>query len=276
MAHRLSIALEPTAVRSASWITSVSQMQNEEMADRYSWLDRKRMSAIPIGGDPDDFLISRKLALTNRAIGLDRSRVNICYVGTFLPRAGPIVRALFQAAAMLKQDRPDVAAKLRFVFVGTSNQPPGYAADTSGHRVLPIAAEVGVEDMVEEHAARVPFAEALTLNANASGLVLLGSDEPHYTASKIYPALMSGRPFISLFHAQSSSHYILARSGGGATFAFTDPSQLSSLTPEIEKAIARMVENPTSFGKANPAAYAPYTAHAIAGAFADVFGAVAK
>ncbi|MFT3722185.1 MAG: glycosyltransferase [Hyphomonadaceae bacterium] len=270
MAHRLSLALEPHAVRSASWITSVSQTQNDEMADRYSWLDRKRMSAIPIGGDPEDFVISRGISLENRAIDLDTQRFNLCYVGTFLPRAGPIVRTMFMAAALLKQERPDLAAKLRFVFVGTSNQPQGRVASASAHRVLPIATEVGVDGMVEEYPARVPFAEALRLNANADGLMLLGSDEPHYTASKIYPALMSGRPYISLFHAQSSSHDILSRSGGGATFAFNDLAQLPNLAPAIAGMIVRMIESPESFGKADTATYAPYTAQAIAGEFADV------
>jgi hypothetical protein len=33
---------------------------------------------------------------------------------------------------------------------------------------------------------------------------VLGSDEPHYTASRLYPALMAGRPVIAVVHRASS------------------------------------------------------------------------
>lgn len=273
LAHRLALALEPRAVRNAAWITSVSDTQNAEMAVRYPWLDAQRMSAIPIGGDPDDFAALRVSPPVNPTIQLNPGNVNLCYVGTFLPRAGPVVRALFAAVQRLRRDAPHLADQLRLVFVGTSNQPAGTVAANTSHLVSPIAAEEGVGDLVQEYPARVPFLEALSLLANAHGLLLLGSDEPHYTASKIYPALMSGRPYLSIFHAGSSSHGILTRAGGGAAFAFTGVERLAALIPAIAEGLARLAEQPASLGRVDPAAYAPYTAHAVAGQFARVFEA---
>ena len=46
----------------------------------------------------------------------------------------------------------------------------------------------------------MPYLEAIGVLARSDGITLIGSDEPHYTPSKIYPGLMAGRPFISLFH----------------------------------------------------------------------------
>jgi len=273
LAHRLAVALEPRAVRGASWITSVSDTQNADMAARYSWLDAKRMTAIPIGGDPDDFAALRAAPPTNPITRLDPNRINLCYIGTFLPGAGPVVRALFQAVARMKREAPNLAGRVRLIFVGTSNQPAGTAAAAASHRVAPIAAEEGVGDLVHEAPARVPFLEALALLANAHGLLLLGSDEPHYTASKIYPALMSGRPYLSIFHARSSSHDILTHAGGGAAFAFADTAALPELVAPIADGLARLAGDPASLGRADPAAYAPFTAHAIAGRFAEVFEA---
>jgi len=271
MAHRLAIALEPKALRGASWITSVSETQNLEMAARYPWIDPSRMSAIPIGGDPEDFTALPANALNIRSVTLPSDRINLCYVGTFLPRAGPIVRTVFEAIAKLKRDAPELASKLRLTFVGTSNQPPGTASGTANHRVTHIAAEVGIGDLVHEHPPRVPFVEALELIRRADGLLLLGSDEPHYTASKIYPALMSGRPYLSVFHHSSSSHQILSTAGGGAAVGFENLEELASLVETIAEAIRRLVERPQSYGRADPAAYADYTASAVAGKFADVF-----
>ncbi len=274
VAYQLASSLEPRAVRYADWITSVSETQNTEMAARYSWLDATRMSAIPIGGDPDDFDALRMATNVSSTIDLRPDRINLAYVGAFLPRAGPVVRALFDAAALLSRQQPELAARLELVFVGTSNQPSGPASQIG--QVTPIAAAAGVSDLVREHPQRVPFLEALGLLAKANGLLLLGSDEQHYTASKIYPALMSGRPFLSIFHRQSSSHHILSSAGGGATFAFESLAELEHLVPMIAEGLARLAADPEALGRPDPASYDPYTARSVAGRFAEVFSRVAR
>lgn len=271
LSHRLACLLEPRAVRAASWITSVSDIQNEQMAARYPWLDARRMSGIPIGGDPDDYAALRADPPGAPTIRLDPGKLNLCYIGTFLPRAGEVVRALFRGAARLRETRPDLAARLRFVFVGTSNQPAGAPVDHSAHRVSPIAVAEGVADMADEHPPRVPYLEALSLQGNAHAILMLGSDEPHYTASKIYPGMMSGRPFLSIFHARSSAHAILGKAGGGVALAFTDQAGLDAQVPAVAEALATLAEAPETLGRVDPAAYAPYTADAVSAAFADVF-----
>ena len=271
LSHRLGEALEPRAVCEASWITSVSDTQNIELAARYPCVDADRMTAIPIGGDPDDFAAMRVWPRSAPNVRLDDGYLNICYVGTFLPRAGPVVQALFEAAARVRREQPDVGTRLRLVFVGTSNQPAGATAASPTHRIMPIAVAAGVSDLVREYTSRVPFLEALSLLANADGILLLGSDEAHYTASKIYPALMSGSPWLSIFHGKSSAHTILTRAGGGVAFAFTDIADLTGLVPAIADGLLRLASAPSSLGSVDPAAYAPFTAHAVAGRFAEVF-----
>jgi hypothetical protein len=105
----------------------------------------------------------------------------------------------------------------------------------------------------------------------SDGVLLIGSDEPHYTASKIYPALMSGRPYLSLFHRASSAHAILARAGGGRTFAFTTPEELAALEVRLADGLRMLAASPGSLGCVGPATYAPYEARVIARRFADIF-----
>jgi hypothetical protein len=269
--HRLAIALEPLAVRRADFITSVSDRQNDDMAERYSWLDRSRMAAIPIGGDPHDFDALHGSPPTDRQVQLDPRQINLSYVGTFLPRAGPLVRVLFEAVRGVKRSRPELAVKIRLNFVGTSNQPN----HRDVYRVRPIAEKEGVADLLSETAQRVSFLEALHILANSQGLLLIGSDEPHYTASKIFPALMSGRPYISVFHRQSSAHAILTAAGGGRTFSFDAAGDLSALVSPLQDALIELSTAPERFGRADPAVYAAYTAHRVSGDFADVFTKVA-
>jgi len=270
LAHRLAVALEPRALRHASFITSVSDRQNDEMAERYPWLDRERMAAIPIGGDPDDFEALRAHPPQNPQVRLDPAFINLSYVGTFLPRAGSLVKALFAGLRQLRERDPALAARLRLNFVGTSNQPSGEGA----HRVMPIAIAEGVGDLVREHPARVPFLEALSLLANSHGLLMIGSDEPHYTASKIYPNLMAKRPFLSIFHKASSAHEILSAAGGGRAFAFATAAELAALTPRLADALHDLATRPEIFGTSDQTVYEPYTAHSVAGQFAQVFDRV--
>lgn len=84
LAHQLSVAFEPRAVRHAAFVTSVSDRQNDELADRHPFLERSRMAGIPIGGDPADFA-SLRTALTQAPDQAPAGPV-FSYVGTALPR----------------------------------------------------------------------------------------------------------------------------------------------------------------------------------------------
>ena len=271
LVHRLSCLLEPQAVAAAAWVTSVSDIQNADMAARYPWFDGKRMTGIPIGGDPEDYGALRAAPPAQPTIRLDPAKLNFCYVGTFLPRAGEVVRTLFRGAAQLRAGHPDLAGRIRFVFVGTSNPPAGAQVDPASHRVMPIAIEEGVADMVEEHPPRVPYLEALALQANAHAILMLGSDEPHYTASKIYPGMMSGRPFLSIFHQASSAHRILSEARGGVALSFANLNDLAARANDITAVLELLARDPASLGQVDPQAYAPYTASAVSEQFARVF-----
>ena len=261
-AHQLAVLLEPRALRGASWVTSVSERQNADLAERYDWLDPARMSAIPIGGDPADYA-----ALRDAPAPAEPAKLTFSYVGTALPRAAPLLAILFEGLALLRARTPAIAAQLRLQFVGTSNQP----GQSSDYRVLPLAQAAGVADLVTEQPGRVPYLEALRILAGTHAVLMIGSDEPHYTASKIYPALMSGRPFLSIFHAASSAHAILSAAGGGAALAYQGEETRAALVEEVARALAQVAADPASLGQADPAAFADFTAHAVAGQFARVF-----
>ena len=266
LAHRLAVLLEPNAVRHADFITSVSETQNEQMAQRYGWLDATKMAAIPIGGDPEDFDALRAAPPARRQVELSPEFVNLTYVGTFLPRAGALVTILFKALSALRRNSPQAASRLRLHFVGTSNQPGAF--DT--YRVRPLAAAEGVSDLVTETPQRIPFLEALSVIARSDASLLIGSDEPHYTASKIYPALMSGRPYISLFHEASSAHAILSKAGGGRSLSFATAAELEQLAAPLESALFAAATDLPGFGTADPDAYVDYTASNVAAKFARV------
>lgn len=266
LAHKLAVSLEPRALAGAAWITSVSALQNAELAARYPWLNASRMSAIPIGGDAEDFasIVRHCVQPSDGAI------LEFSYVGSAWPRALPLLSLLFEGLAKLRDRAPATAARLKLRFVGTSPQ-PGQSTD---FRVLPLAKSAGVGDLVTEQPGRVGFLEALRILVDSHAVLMIGSDEPHYTASKIYPGLMSGRPFFSFFHKSSSAHAILVSAGGGIAIPFDGHDSRERVVDDIAAALYKLASDATSLGRANPAAYADYTAHAVAGQFAEVFDVI--
>jgi len=267
LAHQLALLLEPIALRHADFVTSVSDRQNTEMADRYPWLDRTRMAAITIGGDPSDFESLRASPPQDPIVTMEADRIHLSYVGTFLPKASPLVSILFEALGRLRAEAPELANRLVLNFVGTSNQPNGGGT----HLVSPLARAAKVDDLIREVPQRVPFLEALHILANSDGLMLIGSDEPHYTASKIYPALMSGTPFLSMFHHASSAHHILSEAGGGFAHSFQNIGQLPELLPVLIRNLELFALKKVDLPPANPDFYEAYTASKVSSAYAKIF-----
>jgi glycosyltransferase involved in cell wall biosynthesis len=259
--------LEPRALRGASFVTSVSDIQNREMVARYPWLDYSRMADIPIGGDPEDFAAHRGPSLIREVVDLEPGYIHLSYVGAFWPAARNPIRTLLRAFARLRAESSDLGRRIRLNFVGTNAQLTG---DPTVH-VQPLAEAEGIADAVREFPRRLPYLSALGVLSQSNGLLLIGSDEPHYTASKIYPALMSGRPFLSLFHHASSAHAILRAAGGGLTFAFSTAEDLAALEAQLADGLRTLAAVPESLGRVDSSAYAHYEARAVARRFADIF-----
>jgi hypothetical protein len=272
LSHWLATKLEPKVLRGAAFITSVSETQNAQMASRYPWLDPTRMAAIPIGGDPGDFLQLRSNGFRAPAGTIDEAKINLSFVGTVMPRSGPLITTTLRAFSRLRDQQPRLAEHVQLNFIGTSNQP----SNRSKFAVLSLAEKEGVADHVHEVPQRLPYLDALKVLIRSNGLMLIGSDERHYTASKIYPGLMSGTPYFSLFHKSSSSHAILSQAGGGLAFAFADARELGALEQPLADALARLATAPESLGRADPSAYAPFEASSIAKQYAEIFDSVAK
>ncbi|PPC88189.1 MAG: hypothetical protein CTY39_01075 [Hyphomicrobium sp.] len=267
LSHRLATHFEPRAIRSASGITCVSQAQCEALATRYPWFDRSRMVAIPIGGDADDFLALSAQGADRAAGFLAQDRINLSYVGTIWPPVMRTLEAILSAVARVRLTHPRLYENLRFNFIGTTAN----SHDTTGYRVRPLADRLGISDVVYEVPQRIPYLDALATMVHSNGLLMLGSDEAHYSASKIYPVLMSGRPYLSLFMRDSSSHDILVGAGGGLAYSFQSSDAVLDIVPELADGIVRLAIEPDTFSRANTVAYAPYEAHAIAQRFAELF-----
>ncbi len=155
---------------------------------------------------------------------------------------------------------------VRLHFIGTD-----YAAhDRARPSIRPIADEVGIGEFVEEIPQRIPYGETLRCLLEADALIMPGSDDPGYTASKIYPYVLARKPMLTIFRRESSVAEVVAatRCAQSALFdARTSPEQLCA---EIERtwfASQAYRRAPDT----NWPAFQPYTAEAMTARLAQFF-----
>jgi hypothetical protein len=190
------------------------------------------------------------------------------YVGRGGPDMIAALRALFTAVRKGREQSPDLYQRLRMHFVGTT-----YAPNAAGkYQVLPIAKECGVQDIVEESPGRVQHLDAIQILLDSDALIVLGSEAPHYTASKLFPYILAAKPLLAVFHEESSGVRLLdeTRAGKAITFSATRPPL--SVVAEIQAALQRLLAAPA--GAVPPTdwkKFEPFTARAVTARLAEVF-----
>lgn len=270
----LALRLEPRAARAADALTAVSAATCEAVQERNPSLGAIPCAEIPLGGEPADFDRVHERPRPNGFFDPDDGRFHLCYVGTLLPLGFETLRAFFSAVALLQDRRPRLYERLALHFFGTSNRTGAEVPE----RVLPIARELGVGDRVTEVAPRIDYLAAVRVQTQASGLLLLGSSEPHYTASKLFPALLSRRPLLALYHERSTVVEMLRRAAPTARCVpYGDATRAGDRVEAVYEALAGLLASAAAGPiPIDPQVLAELSAAAMAGRLAQVLNRVAE
>jgi hypothetical protein len=274
LAYALSRVLEPFALGRAAHLTAVSQGTLEGVLQRRRRFSAQDATEIPYGGEPADFERLRARPRPNRVFDGGDGRLHVSYVGAVVPSMYAPLRALLGAVRRGRDAGGPLFQRLRLHFVGTQ-----YAASAAGeHRVLPIAQEQGVADLVEEQPARLGYLDALQVLLDSHALLVLGSEEPHYTASKLFPYILARRPLLALVHEASSVVSILRETGAGPAVCFGPGRPLATAADELQHGLGSLLDA-ADRGTA-PAtrweAFEAYTARAMARRLAGAFDAALR
>jgi hypothetical protein len=265
----IALVSEPFAVREVAGLSAVSDGTLAGLLRRKPALTELPRAEVPLGGEPLDFDYARRNPRPNRFFDPSDGYFHAAYVGTLPPAGGrQVLKAFFGGLAMLFDRSPHLRSSLRFHFIGTSMQGQGDPAPIA----LPIARQMGVSDCVSEYPLRIDYLDALVVLTQAAALLLLGGTEGHYTASRIYPALLSGAPLLALYHEKSTVCEVLRRQGsrdGTHLVTFNDDVGLRSIATGVADALASMTVAP---GGTKRPGLAPdlggWTASALAGRLA--------
>ena len=255
--------LEPLTVKAASQIISVSSYYVETFLTRYPSLTSDRFTVLPFGAAETDFQYLEQSPQKQSLFDRSDSKQHWVYVGRGGNDMSFALRCLFAAIQKQRKQNYQYFSKLELHFIGT-NYAPGKLAKKN---VEPIAAEFGVEDLVREYPHRIPYFEALQCLLDADVLIVPGSDDPGYSASKIYPYILAKKPLLAIFHEQSGVVKVLESTQGGKVVTFQTEAEPETIARAIEARLPNLTQTPDT----NWTAFNSYTARHMCERLCSVF-----
>lgn len=221
--------LEPKALSKVAHVISVSPAYAKTLQQRYPHLQPQQFTVLPFGAPEPDFAALSGLNIQQRIFNPNDGKRHWVYVGRGGDDMALAVRSLFLSIQSHRRQNPEIWQSVQLHFVGTSYAPGNLAVKT----IEPIAQELGVADLVSEHPHRIPYFEALQVLVDSDAILLIGSDDPDYTASKLYPCILAKKPILAIFHHQSSVVDILRRCQAGQAVTFSSQQQPGSLVSQV-------------------------------------------
>ena len=268
--YRLNKCLEPVAMRGVDGIISVSQGYCDTLQDRYENIMPEMCEVIPFGAAEVDFEVMEDSGVTQSFVDPNDDTIDVVYAGRGGHDMATAARGLFGGLRRGRDEHPSLFGRVHMHFVGTSYAPAGEGKKT----IKPIAEEYGVGDAVTEHTDRIPYFQSLRLLRDADHLVVPGSDNPDYTASKLYPYILSRRPVLAVFNENSSVVDILRTTQAGTAVTFDGATTRNDLAERVVEAWAPMLERLPHTPNADWDAFQPYTAGAMTRRQVEVFDRV--
>ncbi len=212
--YRLNKYLEPIAMKQVGGLISVSDGYIDDLKNRYPIIKNIPAITIPFGAFKPDLQIAADSKSIFKPL-LNPAFKNIVYVGRGGADMQPALNTIFKALKSCLDKNPHLFQYIRLYFIGTSYAPAGLGKPT----ILPIANEYGVEQNVIEITDRISYYHTLATLQQADALLMPGSDDPQYTASKIYPYLLTNKPLLAVFNSKSPALNVFKEYD--ATFAYS-------------------------------------------------------
>lgn len=260
MAYRMDKYMEAFAMKKVDGIISVSEGYPKTLIERYQNIRPEMCSVIPFGGAGIDFEILGKTDLKNNLFNKEDGNINLVYIGRGGHDMNLAVSSIFHALKNGLSTQPEVFNRIRLFFVGTS-----YAADGKGIKTIePQAEKLGVGHLVTEITDRLPYFEAMKVLKDADLLVIPGSTDTNYTASKLYPYILANKPLLAVFNENSSVVDILKKTKAGVCVTFHNDDLPGDCGERVLKALKDLLEKLPFTPETDWTEFEPYSAREAA------------
>ena len=268
VAQAMAHLLEPRAMQRVQQIISVSPAYPKVLQHRYPWLKPEQFTVLPFGAPEADFEQLSQMQMRQQVFDPNDGNRHWVYVGRGGSDMATALRALFAAIQQHRDRDPHRWRSIRLHFVGTSYAPGNLAAKS----VEAIAQDYHLADLVTEYPHRIPYFEAQQVLVESDAILMVGSDDPTYTASKLYPCVLACKPILAVFHYQSSVVEILHQCQAGQVATFDRPGLQPNLSHQLIFHLDWLLNLPKGYQPpTNWTAFQPYTARAMTQQMCQVF-----
>ena len=268
VSYQIDKKLENATVPKADGIISVSKAYCDTFKERYNNLKDKQFRVIPFGATDRDFEFMQE-HIQSTTVKLRDGKINIVYIGRGGHDMKTALEIIFKSFKKGLQQDPTIFSQAYFSFIGTSYAVPGQGQKT----IEPLAEGMGIKEYVREITDRIPYFDTLFLLKKADILLVPGSNDNTYTASKIYPYILAERPLLALFHEKSSVIKVLKDVGIDTYITFDSENDSKELIDSFYGKMKNLLKDRVTV-TVNRHAFMPYTARARAREQTDFFDEV--
>jgi hypothetical protein len=268
--YRLDTRMEAYAMKKVDGLMAVSKGYIDTLLQRYPEIPSERCIVLPFGAYPKDIEVLENMNIANPFFRASPGHTHIAYVGRGGYDMQFACRALFKAVKTGLMIDPLRFGKMRFWFIGTSYDAGANPAKT----IEPIAIEEGLGTQVQEFPLRVPYFTGLQILKDADLLIVPGSTDKNYTASKIYPYIMMRNPLLTVFHEQSSVNRLVQTTQAGMAVSFGDHEDVNKLAEKVLVGLLSLLDQGVKAMPLNEEAFTPYTAREMVRKEVELFDRV--
>jgi len=221
--------LEPVALRNVSLISGVSVGYLDGVMKRY-----QRVQSIPNVTFQMGFARrDHHIELPDFSSPFQHDKRTYVYAGAHWALGAPVFTLWLESLAALHNQSP--LDGIEFLFVGTGN--PELPSIQSQ------AEELGIQSIVREIPERQPYLEVQQMLRESDGALVIGSIEPHYSASKLFQCLVTAPRVFGFFHEASEGREILESCQADSFYvAYHTEKAQEQLQAELQSAILQFTD----------------------------------
>jgi hypothetical protein len=240
IAYTIDKYLEKYVIPRVDGIISVSQGYIDTFKQRYRNFKDLNSIVIPFAGSKLDFEVLKNLNVFSSKLEFNDENINIVYAGRGGHDMQMASSIFFKALRKGLDSNPNLFSKIHCWFLGTS-----YSSDKDSSKTFASIAKINMlGDMVTEISERLPYFETLYFLKKADILFIPGSIDVNYTASKIFPYIISATKIIAIFNSKSSVVEILKKSNAGEVIEFQDNVITEEMIEKTRLIIYNMLLHP--------------------------------
>lgn len=227
-AYYLDKWMENYTIPKVDGLIAVSSGYIDSLKERYPSIAAIPSITLTLGAHPQDLEIAASIGEDEMDYTLNPSKINVVYAGVIPKNMLFSIEALLKALKRLIEEDKKYT-DLHLHFVGTNYATGGYLRSA----LTELIEAYKLEENVTERALRVPYFQAIKLVQQCDLSILVGTTDKDYTASKLYPYILTKKPMLAIFNECSSVVSILKKIAYGAIQTFNKDTDMDELSNRL-------------------------------------------